>query len=130
MAGAIRDRSPIATATIVVCRTCRGAGAGDGAALLAAAGELAAAAGGAVAVRGAACLANCRRGLSAAISAPGAWSYVFGDLTAAGAADLVAGAALLAASADGTMPWRGRPEALKRGLIARIPSPENLTEVP
>ena len=34
---------------------------------------------------------------------------------------LVQGAQLLAGSADGLMPWRGRPDALKRGLIARVP---------
>jgi predicted metal-binding protein len=34
---------------------------------------------------------------------------------------LVAGARLLAGAADGIMPWRGRPEPLKRGLIARVP---------
>ena len=34
---------------------------------------------------------------------------------------LVQGAKLLAGSADGLMPWRGRPDALKRGLIARVP---------
>jgi predicted metal-binding protein len=31
------------------------------------------------------------------------------------------GAQLLAQATDGIMPWRGRPESLKRGLIARIP---------
>ncbi len=40
---------------------------------------------------------------------------------------LVQGAQLLAGSADGLMPWRGRPEALKRGLIARVP-PLDFTE--
>jgi predicted metal-binding protein len=34
---------------------------------------------------------------------------------------LVVGARLLAGAADGIMPWRGRPEPLKRGLIARVP---------
>ena len=28
---------------------------------------------------------------------------------------------LLAGAGDGLMPWRGRPEPLKRGLIARVP---------
>jgi len=34
---------------------------------------------------------------------------------------LVEGAYVLAQAADGIMPWRGRPEPLKRGLIARVP---------
>lgn len=109
-----------APATVVVCTTCRLDGAPEGAALLAA--TRAAAGDGPVAVAGVACLGNCRAGLSAAVVAPGAWSYVFGGLAAGNAADLVAGAGLLAQSGDGTMPWRGRPEALKRGLVARIPS--------
>jgi len=35
--------------------------------------------------------------------------------------DLLGPFLLLAGSADGLMPWRGRPDALKRGLIARVP---------
>ena len=34
---------------------------------------------------------------------------------------LIEGARLLAGAGDGLMPWRGRPEPLKRGLIARVP---------
>jgi predicted metal-binding protein len=55
---------------------------------------------------------------------------VFGGLGPASGADLVAGARLFAGSGDGFMPWRDRPEALKRGLIARIPHPDILKELP
>lgn len=55
------------------------------------------------------------------------WSYVFGGLTPDNAEDLISGAKLLAGSADGLMPWRGRPDSLKRGMVARIP-PLNFTE--
>ena len=34
---------------------------------------------------------------------------------------LIEGARLFSHATDGVMPWRGRPEALKRGLIARTP---------
>ncbi len=34
---------------------------------------------------------------------------------------LIEGARLLATAADGILPWRGRPDILKRGLIARVP---------
>jgi predicted metal-binding protein len=68
------------------------------------------------------CLANCNRGLSAAVRRDGAWTYVFGHLDAAtGASALIEGARLFAHSPDGLMPWRGRPAALKRGLVARTP---------
>jgi predicted metal-binding protein len=67
------------------------------------------------------CLGNCKRSCTVALSAPGTWTYVFGDLTAESGADVVAGANLLAHSTDGLMPWRGRPEPFKRSMIARIP---------
>jgi predicted metal-binding protein len=52
----------------------------------------------------------------------GAWTYIFGGLEAdTDAAALIEGARLLARASDGLMPWRGRPEVLKRGLIARVP---------
>ena len=68
------------------------------------------------------CLGNCNRGLSAAIRRDKAWTYVFGHLVAErdGPA-LIAGARLFAGSTDGLMPWRGRPDPLKKGLIARVP---------
>ncbi len=55
------------------------------------------------------------------------WSYVFGGLTPENAEDLITGARLLSTSTDGLMPWRGRPDSLKRGMVARIP-PLNFVE--
>jgi predicted metal-binding protein len=80
-----------------------------------------AAAGTEVEVRRLRCLANCTRGPSAAMRCNGSWTYIFGGLDAAHAEALVAGAKLLAGARDGILPWRGRPEILKRGLIARVP---------
>jgi predicted metal-binding protein len=120
-----------AATTIYVCVTCRRPGDADDAprpgATLAAMTE-SAADGRDVTVRRVRCLANCKRGCSAAVRRDGAWTYVFGDLdaTSAGAA-LVEGAQLFAQSTDGLMPWRGRPEPLKRGLVARVP-PIDFTE--
>ena len=53
--------------------------------------------------------------------ANGSWTYVFGGLDENCAGALIEGARLLAGSSDGILPWRGRPEILKRGLIARVP---------
>ena len=110
--------------TIYVCITCKRAGEPDSeprpGALLAAATECAAA-GTEVDVRRLRCLANCTRGPSAAMRCNGSWTYVFGGLDATCADALIAGARLLAGAADGILPWRGRPEILKRGLIARVP---------
>jgi predicted metal-binding protein len=52
---------------------------------------------------------------------------MFGSLTEDDAGDLLVGARLLAGASDGLMPWRGRPDSLKRGLVARIP-PLHFTE--
>lgn len=118
------DAGPASSVTIVVCETCRDAlGSTEGprpGALLADATRLAAA-GSPVRVRQVACLGNCKSRLSAALLREGSWSYVFGNLDTGSAADLVAGAKLFAASTDGILPWRGRPDALKRGMVARIP---------
>jgi predicted metal-binding protein len=113
-----------AAPTVYVCTTCKRAGEPDSeprpGALLAAATEQAAA-GTEVSVRRLRCLANCNRGPSAAMRCNGSWTYVFGGLDAANAEALIEGARLLAGAADGILPWRGRPDILKRGLIARVP---------
>jgi predicted metal-binding protein len=74
------------------------------------------------------CLANCTRGLSAAVRCRGSWTYIFGGLDDACGPALIDGARLLASATDGIMPWRGRPQPLKRGLIARVP-PINFEEL-
>jgi predicted metal-binding protein len=120
-----RDTAAASAITIYVCVTCRGGKPLD---LAPVPGETLATAtaraaeGTGIAVRPIRCLANCNRGLSAAVRRDGAWTYVFGDLDPAGGASaLIAGAKLYAAAPDGLMPWRGRPDALKRGLVARTP---------
>jgi predicted metal-binding protein len=110
--------------TIYVCITCKRAGEPDceprPGAILADATERAAT-GTEVMVRRLRCLANCTRGPSATMRCNGSWTYVFGGLDTANAPALVEGARLLAGAADGIMPWRGRPDVLKRNLIARVP---------
>jgi len=112
--------------TVLVCITCRAASDPPGSvprgpdlaiATLAAAGTSSD-----VRVIQVRCLANCNRGLSAALRRDGAWTYVFGHLDPErdGPA-LIDGARLLSRSTDGLLPWKERPEALKRGLIARVP---------
>ena len=108
---------------VFVCETCRSAGQAadaprDGAVLAQSASQLGDAD---VEIRAVTCLANCKRGLSASIQSADGWSYIFADLTTESAEDLVTGARLLAHSTDGLMPWKGRPDALKKGMIARIP---------
>ena len=113
-----------AAPVIYVCITCRKAGAIDSeprpGALLADATERAAK-GTEIEVRRLRCFANCSRGPSAALRANGSWTYVFGALDETCAEALIIAARMMADAPDGILPWRGRPERLKRGLIARVP---------
>ena len=115
----------LTSTTIYVCITCRRASDPEDAprpGLALARATAREAEGTGVTVRQIRCLANCSRALSAAVWRDGAWTYIFGGLEAdTDAAALVEGARLLARASDGLMPWRGRPEVLKRGLIARVP---------
>ena len=131
------DIGPAGRARVLVCITCRaandptdlpGADAPRAGMALAEATAAAAAGDSDISVQRIRCLGNCSRGLSAAIRCDHAWTYVFGGLEPArDGPSLVIGARLLALAADGIMPWRGRPESLKRGLIARVP-PGNCRE--
>ena len=119
--------------TIIVCASCRdesGSDAHPRAGFLLGAATRDAAEGTDIRVRQVECLGNCKRRVSAALLRDGCWSYVFGDLTPASAPDLIAGAELFATSTDGLIPWRGRPDSLKRGLIARIPPLDILKDIP
>ncbi len=112
--------------TVLVCVTCRAPTDPDQAPrkglALADATRLALGEARDVDVQGVRCLGNCNRGLSAAIRRENAWTYIFGNLDAErDGPTLIAGARLFAESTDSLMPWRGRPDALKKGLIARVP---------
>lgn len=118
------DSDALSGVTVIICASCRdetGSDAHPRAGELLAEDTRNAASGEDIRVRTVECLGNCKRRLSAAILRDGCWSYVFGDLTTASGADLVTGAKLFATSTDGLIPWRGRPDSLKRGLVARIP---------
>ncbi|GHD08576.1 DUF1636 family protein [Tianweitania populi] len=122
-----------AAVTVLVCRSCRlrdmpADGVRPGSRLLDAVTE--AAKDTDITVQGVGCLGNCRRGISVAMLRDGGWSYLFGELDEESAGDIIAGAELFATSSDPFMPFRARPEALKRGLIARIPTFDHLKDLP
>ena len=75
----------------------------------------------AVSLSEAKCLSNCGRGCSAALAAPGKWSYLLGDLDRGLAADLLDYAAVYAASATGVVMPSRRPASLARVVHGRIP---------
>jgi predicted metal-binding protein len=126
------NKDNLSAITIVVCSSCRdetGSDAHPRAGHLLGIATQDAAAGTDIKVRQVECLGNCKRRLSAALLRDGCWSYVFGDLTLGSGPDLVAGARLFAGSTDGLIPWRGRPDSLKRGLVARIPPLDQLKDI-
>ena len=118
--------------TLMICQTCRKIGGesaeGDapdaprpGARLLAqiAAHDLPEG----VQLRAVDCLSACSRGCTIALSGgPERWSYVYGDLDPDlhGPA-ILEGVARYAASIDGLVPWRERPEVFRKHSIARLP---------
>ena len=80
-----------------------------------------------VASRGVECLSNCNRGCTVALRGAGRWSYVYGDIEPVLHLNaLLDGAARYRAAPDGLIPWRERPEILRKGVIARIPPLERI----
>ena len=116
------------TTEVLVCTTCRPAGArrdepAAGQLLWEAVQAANTAAQPGVRLRGMACLNSCSRACTVALQAAGKHSYCFGDLQpdATTAAQVLACAALHAASTDGNLPRKERPERLRTGILLRLP---------
>ena len=68
------------------------------------------------------CLAVCKRPLTIALSGEGRFMYIIGDLDPELHLDDVASASLAyAATSNGIVPWRERPQTFRKGVVARIP---------
>ena len=108
--------------TLFVCVTCRREGdfsePRPGARLFAALKEQA----GETDVQPVECLSNCTRSCTAAVAAPGKWTYVVGHLDPEqNVDDVLHFARLHGASADGLTVWRERPVHVRKNTIARVP---------
>ncbi|GAB4230211.1 MAG: hypothetical protein Kow0049_11940 [Stanieria sp.] len=74
------------------------------------------------------CMSACSHSCVVAFTAPGKFTYVFGNLShdadsiSASSAAVLNCASLYCQKPDGVMPWAERPEPLKKGIIARIPN--------
>jgi predicted metal-binding protein len=118
--------------TLFVCITCRPAGdAGlqprPGARLYAALKEQAAD----LEVVPVECLSNCTRSCSAAVSAPGKWTYVVGHIDPdRHVDDILQFARQHRAHDDGLPVWRERPEHVRKNTIARVPPMKVAKEFP
>lgn len=68
------------------------------------------------------CLAVCKRPCTVAFAAEGKWTYIVGDLNEdVHIGDVVSAALSYAASDNGIVPWKERPAAFRKGVIARVP---------
>ncbi|MBL0900166.1 MAG: DUF1636 domain-containing protein [Reyranella sp.] len=111
-----------ASSTLYVCTTCRGGDAAAAQQPRAGARLLAALEGADVTVIGVECLSNCTRSCSAAVAAPGKWTYVIGNLDPdRHAADILAFARQHGAHEQGLPSWRERPEHIRKNTVARVP---------
>lgn len=69
------------------------------------------------------CLSVCKRPCTVAVASGGRWTYVYGDLDPEASAGIILdGVARYAGTPDGIVPWKERPQAFRKGVVARIPS--------
>jgi predicted metal-binding protein len=115
------------TTTIYVCTTCKTPDDSSpiraGARLFTSLQEAAQTHQSDVIIEGVECLSVCKRPCTIAFTDQNKWTYVYGDFTADDSAEqILACASLYAHAADGLIPWKERPDALKKGVIARLPA--------
>ena len=68
------------------------------------------------------CLAVCERPCTVALCGADKWTYLIGDIDAdRHVEEIVAAAKSFAASENGIVPWRERPQSFRKGVIARVP---------
>lgn len=83
-----------------------------------------------VAIRGVACMSQCKRPCTVALSAPGRFTYLFGDLDPIRDANAVLDALpLYAAGEEGFMRRDERPEPMRAGILGRIPPLDTVSEL-
>nr|WP_255599307.1 DUF1636 domain-containing protein [Hasllibacter sp. MH4015] len=71
------------------------------------------------------CLSNCKRSCSIVLRGEGRWTYVYGNLHEGDHPDIIRdGAQKYAATHDGLVTWRERPEHFRKNCMARIPPME------
>jgi predicted metal-binding protein len=109
--------------TLFVCITCRGDGTSTadevrpGARLYEALKARAE-----IEVRPVECLSNCERSCTAAVAAPGKWTYIVGHLDPdKNVDDMLQFARAHHETADGLTVWRERPLHVRKNTIARVP---------
>lgn len=68
------------------------------------------------------CLAVCTRPSTIALVGPDRWTYLIGNLDTETHLDQIAESARAFQRSDnGIIPWKERPEAFRKGVVARVP---------
>ena len=68
------------------------------------------------------CLAVCNRPATIALVGKDRWMYLIGNLEAEAHLDqIVESAVAYSRSENGIIPWKERPEAFRKGVVARVP---------
>jgi len=69
------------------------------------------------------CISNCSRGCTVALRGDDCWTYIYGHFEGDKDVDKVMeGVSAYHGTSDGLIPWRERPEHLKRNCVARLPA--------
>jgi predicted metal-binding protein len=131
MTGSPLDAIPRAPIVVSVCTTCKTAdGNVVGPEMLAAVTAALGVSDGTILVRPVQCLSVCKRPATVAVSSADGYTFLFGDLESDSGSAALASFVQSYRKADyGLVPWRERPEVLRKGMIARVPplawSPED-----
>lgn len=81
-------------------------------------------------LRGVRCMSQCKRACTISITAPDAFTWIFGDLDPTlHAKDVIAVADLYRQSSDGFMTRDERPEPMRAGVLGRLPAMRSEHEV-
>lgn len=68
------------------------------------------------------CLAVCKRPCTVAITGALKWTYLIGDLDpTVHIAEICSGIRSYAASGNGIVAWKERPQTFRKGVVARVP---------
>ena len=114
----LKPGSPVIVSVCVTCKAAQDTEIRHGPALIDA---LRAALADDVAVRPVQCLGVCKRPTTVAVSGAQGFTFVFGDLTPVAVGDIATFVQSYRAADYGFVPWRQRPEILRRSLVARLP---------
>jgi predicted metal-binding protein len=115
--------APAIPVVVSVCTTCKTAdGRVVGPDMFAAVTAALDGSNGAVVVRPVQCLSVCKRPATVAVSSADGYTFLFGDLEAEGGTAALASFVRSYRTSDyGLVPWRERPQILRKGMIARVP---------